>query len=312
MGLQDRIGFGFFPVDARQAVDVVVRADAAGVDTAWSVMPAVGRDSLSLLAAAAVLTERIKLGTSIVPSYTRHPLGLVTQALTLHDLAPGRLRLGIGTGNLGLQATAYGLPVDRPLARLQEYVEIVRAALRDGRVSYAGQYYTVEAEFPSATGTPVPVSALGEKAFELAGEISDGAITWMCPAAYVDAVGIPSLEVGARRASRSAPLLIEHVLVAPTTDRDAARAAGRSALAYYATLDNYRRMFAAAGYPVDPDGGVPDTLVDALVVAGDDQEIAESLRRRLDERPGELLVNLAPGDDPRADEGALFRIIARL
>lgn len=275
-------------------------------------MPALGRDSLSLLAAAAVLTERIKLGTAIVPSYTRHPLGLVTQAITLEDLAPGRLRLGIGTGNLGLGATAYGLPVDRPLARLREYAGIVSSALRDGSVSYAGDHFTVEAQFPSAPGTPVLLSTLGEKAFELAGEVGDGAITWMCPATYVDAVGIPSLEVGARRASRSAPRLIEHVLVAPTTDRDAARATGRGALTYYAGLDNYRRMFAAAGYPLDPDGGVPDALVDALVVSGDDQAIEERLRRRLAEHPGDLLVNLTPSDDGRADEDAIFRIIARL
>lgn len=312
MAHQDRIGFGYWPEYARQAVDIVVRAEAAGVDTVWAVMPPIGRDTLTLFAAAAVQTERVRLGTAIVPAFTRHPLGMVTQALVLHELAPGRLRLGIGTGNIWSGEHVYGVAIDRPLARLREYVAIVRTALGEGRVSHDGEFFRVEAEFPAATGIPVLVSTVGERSFELAGQATDGAITWNAPSAYVDGVGRPAVARGADRAARPAPPIVQHVLVSPRTDHDAVRRAAHEQLRGYAGSEHYRRLWDAAGFPVQPDGSVPDALVDALVVSGDDARITDALRRRLADHDGELLLNLVPSDDPRADEAALFRLITRL
>jgi alkanesulfonate monooxygenase SsuD/methylene tetrahydromethanopterin reductase-like flavin-dependent oxidoreductase (luciferase family) len=166
--IQHRIGFGFRPADARSAVETIVRAEAAGFGTAWTVMPALGRDTMTLLAAAALRTSTIKLGTSIVPAFTRHPLALATQALALEDLAPGRLRLGVGTSHQRTMIAAYGLPFDRPLAQLREYVEILRDCLHVGKVDHAGAHYAAHAEFPAAPGTPVLVSALRDRAWELA------------------------------------------------------------------------------------------------------------------------------------------------
>ena len=77
---------------------------------------AVGLDTLGILTAAAVQTERVRLGTSIVPAFTRHPLAIAGQALTLEDLAPGRLRLGIGTSHGASFAQPYGATFNRPLA----------------------------------------------------------------------------------------------------------------------------------------------------------------------------------------------------
>lgn len=312
MALQDRIGLGIYPANARAAIDTVVRADAAGVTTAWTVMLPLGVDTLTLYAAAAVRTDRIKLGTAIVPSFTRHPLGMVTQARVLDELAPGRLRLGIGTGNIWSGEHVYGVAVDRPLSRLREYVTIVRAALRDGRVSFAGDHFHVEAEFPGPIDAPVLISTIGEKSFELAGEATDGAITWNAPSAYVDGVGRPAIARGAERADRAAPPIIQHVLVSPRTDRDAVRRAAHGQLAPSAGSEHYRRLWDAAGFPVNPDGSVPDALVDALVVSGDDAEITDALHRRLAAHNGELLLNLVDSDDQRADEDALFRIVGRL
>src|SRR5262245_37286852 len=85
LAIRERIGVGFRPADARQSLDLIRRAEAAGVETIWTVMNALGRDTPTIFAAAAVQTSRIKLGTAIVPAFTRHPLALATQALTLED-----------------------------------------------------------------------------------------------------------------------------------------------------------------------------------------------------------------------------------
>ena len=306
-----RVGLAFVPAGATHAVDLIVRAEAAGVETAWAVMPATGLDTPTLLAAAAVRTARIRLGTAIVPAFTRHPLALATQALALEGLAPGRLRLGVGTAHARTMAAVYHLPFDRPLAQLREYVQVLRPVLHDGTVSFAGDFYRVDAKLAAAPKTPVLVAALREPAFTLAGELSDGAISWLCPVEYLLAHAKPALVRGAEHANREAPPLVAHVPVAVGTDRAAVRAAAREQLGYYAAAPFYARMFADAGYPLAPDGGVTDELIDALVVSGDDGAIAAQLEERLDRGLDELLVSLIAGADRRADEDALLRILGR-
>jgi alkanesulfonate monooxygenase SsuD/methylene tetrahydromethanopterin reductase-like flavin-dependent oxidoreductase (luciferase family) len=312
VSIQDQIGIGFIPQNAWQTVDYITRADAAGVGTAWTVMPSQGRDTLTLSAAAAVKTKRIKLGTAILPAFTRHPLAIVTQMLALEDLAPGRFRLGIGTSHRESMAPVYGVPFDRPLSRLREYLQVLRPALNEGAVTFSGEFYSVDAKFPYATQTPLLISTLREHAFELAGELSDGAITWLCPVDYLLTTGKPALERGAKKAGRAVPPLIAHVLVSTRTDKEAVRAGGRAMLENYGAAAFYARMFADAGYPLGPNQTVPDEFVDAFVVGGDERAVAEGLRERLERGLDELLISLVPGHDDQTDEEALLRIISRL
>lgn len=312
MSIRSRIGYGFVPANAKAAIDSIVRAEAAGVETVWNVMPALGRDTLTLFAAAATRTSTVTLGTSILPAFTRHPLAVATQMLTLEDLAPGRFRLGIGTAHQRTMIPAYGLPFDRPLSQLREYLQVLDPLLKKGIVEYSGEFYISDAKLANATGTPLLISALREHAFELAGELTDGAITWLCPISYIERVGRPALERGAKRAGRKAPPLLAHVLVSPSSDRTAVREAARTNLGYYASAVFYQRMFAAAGYPLSDDLAIPDALIDALVLSGDVGEISEGLHQRLERGAGELLLSLVPGGDLRADEDAIYRIIGRL
>ena len=103
--IRTRVGFGVSRRVAREAVDLIKRAEAAGVATAWSTMNALGNDLPTIYAAAAVQTERIALGTAIVPAFTRHPLALASQALVLENLAPA------GSGSASAQATGRLWPV---------------------------------------------------------------------------------------------------------------------------------------------------------------------------------------------------------
>lgn len=307
--IQDRIGFGFRPSDATSAIEKIVRAEAAGFSTAWTVMPALGRDTMTILAAAALRTSAINLGTSIVPAFTRHPLALVTQALALEDLAPGRVRLGVGTSHQRTMIAAYGFEFDRPLSQLREYLHVLRPALHDGSVEFSGDYYRASARFPVAPKTPILISALRQNAFELAGATTDGAISWITPAEYLNSTAKGALIRGAEKAGRAVPPIIAHTFVSANRDRDQVRTAVRKTLVYYAEAPFYQRMFAASGYPLGPGNAVTDALIDALTISGDTGEIADGLRARLDSGLDELLIDVVPGDDQTAEEDAVFEIV---
>ena len=307
-----RVGFNVRRGRARRAIELIQRAEDAGVETIWMTMGAVGADTPTMYAAAAVQTERITLGTSIVPAFTRHPLALASQALVLDDLASGRVRLGIGTSHGPTMAGSYGMAFDRPLTQLREYLQVLRTVLHTGEVEFRGDYYSAKGRLPGAPGTPVLISALSPRSFELAGELSDGAISWLGPLDYLAATARPGLERGAQRAGRDdVPPLVTHISVTMTDDRAASRAAAQKELGYYPQLPFYANMFAEAGYPIS-DGVYSDELLDQLVIFGDDDGIAEQLADLLEQGFDELLVMPVPVDDREGEEARLIDLIGRL
>src|ERR687890_2504260 len=212
---RERVGPVVDGTNAAAAIKTIVAAEAAGVRQIWMVQPPSGPDTLTTLSAAATKTSTVRLGTSIVPTYPRHPLVMAQQALSLHDIAPGRLRLGIGPSHQAIIEGIYGLPQTTPLAHLREYAKVLRAALWEGKVDHHGQFFNTVVTLPRTTQTPVLISTLGKKAFELAGEIADGALSWICPVPYLIRTGIPALRTAAAAANRrSAPPLVAHVPVA--------------------------------------------------------------------------------------------------
>ena len=124
-------------------------AEAAGVRQIWMVQSPFWPDVLTTFAAAATKTSTICLGTSIVPTYPRHPLVLAQQALALYDIAPGRLRLGIGPSHRFIIEDICGLQQRTPLAHLREYLEVLRAALWEGKVDHHGHFFNVLVTLPA-------------------------------------------------------------------------------------------------------------------------------------------------------------------
>jgi alkanesulfonate monooxygenase SsuD/methylene tetrahydromethanopterin reductase-like flavin-dependent oxidoreductase (luciferase family) len=309
---RERVGLAFFPRSSAQAVDLFVRAERANVLQAWMVMPATNLDTLTTLAAAAVKTERITLGTSIVPAFTRHPLAFVTQVLALEGLAPGRFDLGIGSAHARTMVDVYHIDFEPALRRLIEYLEVVQPALKTGSIHYHGEFYRADATFPVAPGTPVPIAALRAPAFRAAGRLADGAMSWNCPTAYVQQVALPALADGAAQAGRQRPRLMVHVPVMVTTDREEVHRRASEQLRYYAAAPFYARMFADAGYPLKPDGSVSPELIDDLVVSGAPDEIAGQLRQRLAGGFDVLMVNPLRTEDDEAHEDQLLDILGSL
>lgn len=298
--------------NAARAVQSIKDAEAAGVRQIWMTQSPMLPDTLTTFAAAAAQTTSIRLGTAIIPTYPRHPLTMAGQALALADLAPGRLRLGIGPSHRPTIEGVYGFKMTSPLEHLREYVEIVRAALWQGKVDHQGRFFQVKATLPRTAEVPILISTLRENAFRLAGEISDGALPWLCPIPYLQHTALPALKAGAQSAGRTMPPLIAHVLVALSQDRATTLAATRQRIHYYGKLPFYANMFTDAGFPVDADGTMSDDLVNSLVISGDEASIAQRLSELLASGLSELLVLQITVADRASEQAALMRLIGQL
>jgi F420-dependent oxidoreductase-like protein len=291
----------------------VVQAERRGIATAWTTVGGPTADPVTAFAAVGAATGRIALGTAVTPTYPRHPITLAAQAIAINDLAPGRLRLGVGPSHKPNIEGAYGLPMGKPLAHLREYVTILRTLLWEGAVNFSGDYFTVKMALPAGVPPPqipVPISALRPNAFRLAGEIADGAISWVTPIDYLTQTALPELRAGAEAMGRERPPLIAHVPVIVSTDRAAARAAFRSQFPLYPKLPFYAAMFAEAGYPVTAAGEMTDELVETLAVSGTPGEIRDRLEAIRARGIDELMISHVVVADEEAELAALSEILA--
>lgn len=302
------IGVSIQAFSAADFVAQVQQAEVAGVPVAWTTIGgAGGADPLTAAAAALVQTDRIRVGTAIVPTWPRHAVALAAQALTLHQIAPGRLRLGIGPSHEPSMVATYGVEWRKPLQNLREYLEALRSLFTTGAVDMDGTHVRAHARWREPADIELLASALRPKSFELCGELTDGALSWMCPRSYLIDRALPALQSGAAQAGRSVPPLIAHVPFFVSEDREAARDLARKQLGNYARVPFYRAMFNEAGFDVD-DNGYSDALLDDLVVSGTEAQVIAGLRRYLDDGCGEVLA--APLLDPADREGSIARALA--
>ena len=305
------IGVGLAPGDATHLLQQVEHLEQLGVPAAWATSE--GADPLTLFAAAAVRTSRILLGTAIVRAGTRHPIGLAQQAAVLAQLAPGRFRLGIGPV-IPSQTATYGPGPKRPLAHLAAYIRVVRALLETGVADVEEAGIIAHGRLPHpAVAVPILASALRPASFALSGAVADGAISWICPAAYVQQTCLPALRAAGGEAGREAPPIILHVPVMVSIDVGAVRAAMRERFAFYVRLPNYVAMFEEAGFPEAREGRWSDAMIDAVVVYGTTSAVEARLRTLQEAIPGELLVTpLGEGADPSAGAERVLHLVAEL
>lgn len=310
--LRERIGLVVSGTDTKAAVAAIVAAEAAGVQQIWMTQSTPLPDTLTTFAAAAVQTQSVRMGTAIVPTYPRHPLALAQQVLALHDLAPDRIRLGIGPSHRPIIEGVYGLAMSTPLEHLREYVSILRTAFWDGKIDHTGRFYTIKATLPRTPRTPILISALREGAYYVAGEVADGAISWISPVPYLLNKAFPALRAGATRAARAVPPLVAHIPVALSQDRPAVLATARKQLGRYGRLPFYAGMFAEAGFPVSEDGTMSDALIDSLVVSGSEADVTAHLTELLHNGLDELLVMSVSVTNPGEEQTRLAKLVGEI
>jgi probable F420-dependent oxidoreductase len=250
-----------------------------GYTDAWSA-ESNANDAFTPLALASVWAPQLRLGTSIVPVYTRGPATLAMSAATMAAAAPGRFVLGVGSSSNVIVQKWNDIDFDQPYQRVRDTVRFLRRALTGEKVTEEYETFRVDGFRLGLTPpepVPILVAALRSGMLRLAGREADGAIVnWLSPsdartvAPYVHEGG-PDKEVAAR------------IFVAPTEDADTARGIARFALAAYLTVPVYRAFHEwmgrtellqpmwdawAAGDRKGALEAIPDDVVDDLVVHG--------------------------------------------
>ena len=121
-----------------------------------------GADALTIFSAAAAVTDTIKMGTAITPTWGQHPVYSVQQIQVIANLAPGRLRFGVGPSGKGGMIKTYGADFRQPVTNMREYIQVAKSLLQNGEVDFDGSQYRARARIsPSIPDVPVIGSALG-------------------------------------------------------------------------------------------------------------------------------------------------------
>ncbi|MBI2166215.1 MAG: LLM class flavin-dependent oxidoreductase [Chloroflexi bacterium] len=309
---QKRIGVAAMGGDSRAVLDRIILLERMGIPAAWLTTGGTMPDGITLFAAAAARTERILLGTCITPTWPRHPLVTVQQTQVVAHLAPGRFRLGVGPSHKASMEQLYGFKYHTPLTHLREYIHIVKKLLHEGAVDFDGKHFHAHAKLATPLpDIPIMASALRSKSYELCGELADGAISWVCPGAYLRDVALPAMVTGARKAGRPTPPLIVHAPVCVHDSLQEAHAAAREQLGNYPRSFLYQQMFVAAGFPEATEGSWSDRMLDAVVLAGNEQKVGARLRQLFDWGATEIIAHpIGAGRDARASIQRTLELVA--
>jgi F420-dependent oxidoreductase-like protein len=260
-----------------------VRAAAdAGFSTAWSAQ-ALGWDALTTLAVAGSRVPGIGLGTAVVPVSQRHPLVLASHALSVQAATGNRLTLGIGVGIAMMVRNMFGLPADRPVRRMREYLSVLIPLLRGENVTYQGELLSAAGavSVPGAEPPPVLLAALGPAMLQVAGELADGTVTWMTgPRTLAERI-VPAISKAASAAGRPAPRVIPGLLICVTNDARAVRERIAEQFAVAGQVPEYRTMLDHEGAAGPQD----------VAITGDEGTVARYVRRLADAGATEFLAS---------------------
>jgi len=311
-------GLGAF-ISAGRSLDDALRrvrkADELGYDSAYTTHIA-GRDSLTLLMAYAAVSERIRLGTGVLPIYSRTPVATAQQAATIDEFSRGRMVIGLGVSHQVTVENWYGVELVKPIKAMREYVGIVRAAFL-GEDPPDGEIFRSNFRFMGIQprpDLPIYVAALSPKMLRAAGEIADGVMLWLCNPEYIREVVVPEVRAGRERAGKSMSGfdIVAAVPAAATDDRDAAYATMRSDLVTYFSLPFYRAMIERSGFGEDIaafDAGmqagdverakaaISDRFLEALTAIGSPQDVRAGVQRYADAGATSPCVGGVPGTD---------------
>lgn len=287
--------------------DLVRELPDLGYTDVWSAETA-GTDAFTPLALAAEWAPGLRLGTAIVPIYTRGPGLLAMSAATIAELAPGRLVLGIGTSTPTIVSNWNSVAFEEPYKRSRDTVRFLRSALRGDKVTETYETFAVSKFRLERPPTPPPqivLAALRPGMLRLAAREADGAITnWLAPS------DVPKIR--AELGSQSE--LIARIFVCPTEDAAAARGLGRMLISSYLTVPVYaafhdwlgrgdalRPMHEAwaSGDRAGANAAIPDEVVDDLIVHGPVEHCRERVAEYVAQGLDTPAIALLPtGDDP--------------
>jgi probable F420-dependent oxidoreductase len=278
-----------------------------GYTDVWTAETA-GTDAFTPLVLASQWAPQLRLGTAIVPVYTRGPGLLAMSASTLAELAPGRFVLGIGASSPVIVESWNAAEFTEPFARSRDTLRFLRSALAGEKVSEKYETFSVGKFRLERAADPAPsimLAALRPGMLKLAAREADGAITnWLAASDVAQVRGVvgPDVELAAR------------IFVCPTEDADAARGLGRMLISSYLTVPVYAAFHEwlgrgealapmhaawAAGDRKKANEVIPDSVVDELVIHGSVESCREQVQAYVDGGLTTPVIALLPtGGDP--------------
>jgi F420-dependent oxidoreductase-like protein len=285
-------------------VESVVAAENDGLDGIWFGQ-VFGPDVMTVLAMAGQKTSRIELGTCVVPTYPRHPHMLAQQALTVQVATNGRFNLGIGLSHAPVVEGMWGMSYARPAVHMREYLSVLLPLVREGRASFSGDFFRVNAtvQVPVPRPLPVLIAALAPVMLRIAGEMTDGTITWMVGPKTLESHIVPRITKAAKEAGRPSPRVIVGLPIAVTDDTTAARERAARSFQVYGTLPNYQRVLNIEGV-----GGPAE-----VAIIGKESDVEAQLRDLASAGATDFLAGMFPvGDDAQASLGRTRTLLKSL
>ncbi|MFE7383347.1 LLM class F420-dependent oxidoreductase [Streptomyces zhihengii] len=283
------VGVALNASDADNQVDASVllarEAAEAGLRSAWFGQT-FGADSPQLAALVGRAVPGLQVGTSAIPVFGRHPLVVSGQAQTAQAATHGRYHLGLALGTKLLTEGGFGLPFERPIARLREFLLALRQLTREGEAEFRGELLTavtpVPARVPGAEGgVPLLVAAMGPQALRVSGELADGILPYLAgPRALADHI-VPALVAAAEAAGRPAPRVVALVHGVVTDDVERVRRKATEQLAFYEQIPSYARVVELSGARRASD----------VAVIGDEKTVAAEVRRYRDAGATEVVFS---------------------
>jgi F420-dependent oxidoreductase-like protein len=268
-------------------------AEADGFASFWIPQVPGYLDAMTAVALLGHATERIEIGTAVVPLQTRHPLILAQQALTTQVACAGRFTLGVGPSHHWIISDQLGLPYDKPARLVRDYLEVLDAAFAGpGAVAVENDNCRVHSpiDVTDAYHVDVLIAALGPTMLRIAGERAGGTILWMADERAIGDYVVPRITEAAESAGRSETRVVAGVPVALCADAkvDEARGYASEVLGHADFSPNYVRLLAH---------GDADDVGDTMA-AGDESAVLARLRRYRDAGVTDLAVRVVPlGDD---------------
>ncbi len=269
-------------------VQRAVDAERDGFDGVWFAQ-IFGADALTIIALAGEKTERIELGTAVVPTFSRHPFTMALQALTVQAATDGRFTLGIGPSHQLVIENMWGLSYDKPATHVREYVSVLRSLSEDGNVAFSGSAFNVTGGLQVPGGKPFPIliAALAPMMLRVAGELADGTLTWMAGPKTIEQHIVPRINAAAEAAGRPKPRVCMALPVAVTDNPAKARERATAEFQMYGQLPSYRRM-------LDKEGAAGPADV---AIVGDEAAVERQVRACADAGATDFSAAIFPADD---------------
>jgi alkanesulfonate monooxygenase SsuD/methylene tetrahydromethanopterin reductase-like flavin-dependent oxidoreductase (luciferase family) len=307
-----------------RALARVRRADELGLDAAYTTHIA-GRDSLAVLMAYASETQRIRLGTGVLPIFSRTPVSTAQTAATIDEFSGGRMVLGLGVSHRVTVENWFGAEITKPVAQMRDYAGAVRAMFR-GEDPPESEHFPTRFRFMGyepRPDLPIYVAALSPNMIRLAAEIADGVMLWLCSPAYIRDVVVPELTSAREAAGLSMDGfdIVAAVPVGLTDDAEAGRASQRQELITYMSLPFYRAMLERSGFEQEiadfdagmeagdverAKAGISDAMLAEIAGIGGEDEVRAAVERYRDAGA----VSPCVGGIPRTDFDAALEVAA--